>query len=92
MTGDSSPRYQRFAGTDARNGLADVNSLASLTSPDTIVMRFAAAYSASRLTDRIDWQAARLPATARSLLICGHSDFAAIRAAGLHGAGQCHHL
>lgn len=48
-------RYQRFAGTDAER-LADVNSLASLTSPDTIVMPVRGGYGASRLLDRIDWQ------------------------------------
>lgn len=41
-------RFQRFAGTDAER-LADVNSLASLTSPDTIVMPVRGGYGASRL-------------------------------------------
>ncbi|CDV68209.1 conserved hypothetical protein [Salmonella enterica subsp. enterica serovar Paratyphi A] len=72
-------RYQRFAGTDAER-LADVNSLASLTSPDTIVMPVRGGYGASRLLDRIDWQA-RAPRQQRDpLLICGHSDFTAIQA------------
>lgn len=59
-------RYQRFAGTDAER-LADVNSLASLTSPDTIVMPVRGGYGASRLLDRIDWQALASEATAQSL-------------------------
>lgn len=72
-------RYQRFAGTDAER-LADVNSLASLTSPDTIVMPVRGGYGASRLLDRIDWQALASRQQRNSLLICGHSDFTAIQA------------
>ncbi|EBR0315138.1 muramoyltetrapeptide carboxypeptidase [Salmonella enterica subsp. enterica serovar Thompson] len=72
-------RYQRFAGTDAER-LADVNSLASLTSPDTIVMPVRGSYGASRLLDRIDWQALATRQQRDPLLICGHSDFTAIQA------------
>lgn len=72
-------RYQRFAGTDVER-LADVNSLASLTSPDTIVMPVRGGYGASRLLDRIDWQALASRQQRNPLLICGHSDFTAIQA------------
>ncbi|ECI4597813.1 muramoyltetrapeptide carboxypeptidase [Salmonella enterica] len=72
-------RYQRFAGTDAER-LTDVNSLASLTSPDTIVMPVRGGYGASRLLDRIDWQALASRQQRDPLLICGHSDFTAIQA------------
>ncbi|EGN1953635.1 muramoyltetrapeptide carboxypeptidase [Salmonella enterica] len=72
-------RYQRFAGTDAER-LADVNSLASLTSPDTIVMPVRGGYGASRLLDRIDWQSLASKQQRNPLLICGHSDFTAIQA------------
>ncbi|EDH3763910.1 TPA: muramoyltetrapeptide carboxypeptidase [Salmonella enterica subsp. enterica] len=72
-------RYQRFAGTDAER-LADVNSLASITSPDTIVMPVRGGYGASRLLDRIDWQALASRQQRDPLLICGHSDFTAIQA------------
>lgn len=72
-------RFQRFAGTDAER-LADVNSLASLTSPDTIVMPVRGGYGASRLLDRIDWQALASRQQSDPLLICGHSDFTAIQA------------
>lgn len=72
-------RYQRFAGTDAER-LADVNSLASLTSPDTIVMPVRGGYGASRLLDRIDWQSLASRQQCNPLLICGHSDFTAIQA------------
>ncbi|HAF3784376.1 TPA: muramoyltetrapeptide carboxypeptidase [Salmonella enterica] len=72
-------RFQRFADTDAER-LADVNSLASLTSPDTIVMPVRGGYGASRLLDRIDWQALASRQQRDPLLICGHSDFTAIQA------------
>ncbi len=72
-------RFQRFAGTDAER-LADVNSLASLTSPDTIVMPVRGGYGASRLLDHIDWQALASRQQRDPLLICGHSDFTAIQA------------
>ncbi|EHA1588408.1 muramoyltetrapeptide carboxypeptidase [Salmonella enterica] len=72
-------RYQRFAGTDAER-LADVNSLASLTSPDTIVMPVRGGYGASRLLDRIDWQSLASRQQRNPLLISGHSDFTAIQA------------
>lgn len=72
-------RYQRFAGTDAER-LADVNSLASLTSPDTIVMPVRGGYGASRLLVRIDWQELASRQQRDPLLICGHSDFTAIQA------------
>ncbi|ASG88632.1 muramoyltetrapeptide carboxypeptidase [Salmonella enterica subsp. salamae] len=72
-------RYQRFAGTDAER-LADINSLASLTTPDTIVMPVRGGYGASRLLDRIDWQTLASRQQREPLLICGHSDFTAIQA------------
>ncbi|EAM7071710.1 muramoyltetrapeptide carboxypeptidase [Salmonella enterica] len=72
-------RYQRFAGTDAER-LADVNSLTSLTTPETIVMPVRGGYGASRLLDRIDWQALASRQQHNPLLICGHSDFTAIQA------------
>ncbi|ENG2752338.1 muramoyltetrapeptide carboxypeptidase [Salmonella enterica subsp. enterica] len=72
-------RFQRFAGTDAER-LVDVNSLASLTSPDTIVMPVRGGYGASRLLDHIDWQALASRQQRDPLLICGHSDFTAIQA------------
>ncbi|ECG8589122.1 muramoyltetrapeptide carboxypeptidase [Salmonella enterica subsp. salamae] len=72
-------RYQRFAGTDAER-LADVNSLASLTTPGTIVMPVRGGYGASRLLNRIDWQAIASRQQRNPLLICGHSDFTAIQA------------
>lgn len=72
-------RFQRFAGTDAER-LADVNALASLTSLDTIVMPVRGGYGASRLLDRIDWQALASRQQRDPLLICGHSDFTAIQA------------
>ncbi len=49
-------RYQRFAGTDAERLAIDVNSLASLTSPDTIVMPVRGGWRRQPLVDRIDWQ------------------------------------
>ncbi|HCL5251735.1 TPA: muramoyltetrapeptide carboxypeptidase [Salmonella enterica] len=72
-------RYQRFAGTDVER-LADINSLASLTTPDTIVMPVRGGYGASRLLDRIDWQTLASRQQREPLLICGHSDFTAIQA------------
>ncbi|EKS4579119.1 muramoyltetrapeptide carboxypeptidase [Salmonella enterica] len=72
-------RYQRFAGTDAER-LADVNSLASLATLDTIVMPVRGGYGTSRLLDRIDWQAIASRQQRAPLLICGHSDFTAIQA------------
>ncbi|HCM1914685.1 TPA: muramoyltetrapeptide carboxypeptidase [Salmonella enterica subsp. salamae serovar 28:r:e,n,z15] len=72
-------RYQRFSGTDAER-LADINSLASLTTPDTIVMPVRGGYGASRLLDRIDWQTLASRQQREPLLICGHSDFTAIQA------------
>ncbi|AID25070.1 muramoyltetrapeptide carboxypeptidase [Salmonella bongori] len=72
-------RHQRFAGTDAER-LADVNSLASLTTPDTIVMPVRGGYGASRLLNHIDWQAIASRQQRSPLLICGHSDFTAIQA------------
>ncbi|ECJ2441659.1 muramoyltetrapeptide carboxypeptidase [Salmonella enterica subsp. diarizonae] len=72
-------RYQRFAGTDAER-LADVNSLASLATLDMIVMPVRGGYGASRLLDRIDWQAIASRQQRAPLLICGHSDFTAIQA------------
>lgn len=72
-------RYQRFAGTEAER-LADINALASLTTPNTIVMPVRGGYGASRLLERIDWQALASRQQRDPLLICGHSDFTAIQA------------
>ncbi|MGS8699912.1 LD-carboxypeptidase, partial [Salmonella enterica subsp. enterica serovar Infantis] len=71
-------RDQRWAGTDS-DRLADVTSLASLTSPDTIVMPVRGGDGASRLQDRIDWQALATRQQSDPILICGHSDFTAIQ-------------
>ncbi|WET39033.1 muramoyltetrapeptide carboxypeptidase [Citrobacter enshiensis] len=78
-------REQRFAGTEAER-LADVNSLASLTTADTIVMPVRGGYGASRLLENIDWQALTARQQHNPLLICGHSDFTAIQSGLLaHG-------
>lgn len=78
-------REQRFAGTEAER-LADVNSLASLTTADTIVMPVRGGYGASRLLENIDWQALAARQQHNPLLICGHSDFTAIQSGLLaHG-------
>lgn len=78
-------REQRFAGTEAER-LGDVNSLASLTTADTIVMPVRGGYGASRLLENIDWQALTARQQHNPLLICGHSDFTAIQSGLLaHG-------
>lgn len=79
-------REQRFAGTEAER-LADVNSLASLTTADTIVMPVRGGYGASRLLENIDWQALTARQQHNPLLICGHSDFTAIQS-GLLAQGN----
>lgn len=79
-------REQRFAGTEAER-LADVNSLASLTTADTIVMPVRGGYGASRLLENIDWQALTARQQRNPLLICGHSDFTAIQS-GLLAQGN----
>lgn len=79
-------REQRFAGTEAER-LADVNSLASLTTADTIVMPVRGGYGASRLLENIDWQALAARQQHNPLLICGHSDFTAIQS-GLLAQGN----
>lgn len=73
-------RDQRFAGSDAER-LVDVNGLARLTTPDTIVMPVRGGYGASRLLESIDWQALIARQQANPLLICGHSDFTVIQSA-----------
>ncbi|VDZ78530.1 Muramoyltetrapeptide carboxypeptidase [Salmonella bongori] len=67
------------------------NSLASLTTPDTIVMPVRGGYGASRLLNHIDWQAIASRQQSSPLLICGHSDFTAIQA-GLLAQAQYHHF
>lgn len=71
-------RDQRFAGTETER-LADVNGLAALTAPDTIVMPVRGGYGASRLLEQINWQALAKRQQQDPLLICGHSDFTAIQ-------------
>ncbi|POT59266.1 muramoyltetrapeptide carboxypeptidase [Citrobacter amalonaticus] len=71
-------RNQRFAGTEAER-LGDVNDLINLTAPDTIVMAVRGGYGASRLLEKIDWQALSARQQKDPLLICGHSDFTAIQ-------------
>lgn len=71
-------RDQRFAGTETER-LADVNGLAGLTTPDTIVMPVRGGYGASRLLEKINWQALAKRQQQDPLLICGHSDFTAIQ-------------
>ncbi|MDA8479696.1 muramoyltetrapeptide carboxypeptidase [Citrobacter sp. Awk 4] len=78
-------REQRFAGTEAER-LDDINSLARLTTADTIVMPVRGGYGASRLLANIDWQALTTRQQHNPLLICGHSDFTAIQSGLLaHG-------
>ena len=70
-------RCERFAGTETER-LEDLNSLARLTTPNTIVLAVRGGYGASRLLADNDWQA--LVARQHDpLLICGHSDFTAIQ-------------
>lgn len=71
-------RDRRFAGSEAQR-LADINALAGLKTPDTIVMPVRGGYGASRLLDDIDWQALIARQQQDPLLICGHSDFTAIQ-------------
>ena len=73
-------RQQRFAGSDAERA-ADLNDLAQLAGPDTIVMPVRGGYGASRLLDQIDWQALCRRQQRSPLLICGHSDFTAVQMA-----------
>lgn len=78
-------REQRFAGTESER-LDDINSLARLTTADTIVMPVRGGYGASRLLANIDWQALMTRQQHNPLLICGHSDFTAIQSGLLaHG-------
>ncbi|EOA4671442.1 LD-carboxypeptidase, partial [Escherichia coli] len=49
-------RCERFAGTETER-LEDLNSLARLTTPNTIVLAVRGGYGASRLLADIDWQA-----------------------------------
>lgn len=71
-------RCERFAGTETER-LEDLNSLARLTSPNTIVLAVRGGYGASRLLADIDWQALVARQQYDPLLICGHSDFTAIQ-------------
>ncbi|EMO7189411.1 muramoyltetrapeptide carboxypeptidase [Pluralibacter gergoviae] len=73
-------RQQRFAGSDAERA-ADLNDLAQLAGPDTIVMPVRGGYGATRLLDQIDWQALCCRQQRSPLLICGHSDFTAVQMA-----------
>ncbi|PDO34516.1 LD-carboxypeptidase, partial [Escherichia coli] len=47
-------RCERFAGTETER-LEDLNSLARLTTPNTIVLAVRGGYGASRLLADIDW-------------------------------------
>ena len=71
-------RDRRFAGDDAER-LADLNALARLDTPNTIVMPVRGGYGASRLLEGIDWQGLAERQRHRPLLICGHSDFTAVQ-------------
>ena len=71
-------RCERFAGTETER-LEDLNSLARLTTPNTIVLAVRGGYGASRLLADIDWQALVARQQYDPLLICGHSDFTAIQ-------------
>lgn len=71
-------RCERFAGTETER-LEDLNSLARLTTPNTIVLSVRGGYGASRLLADIDWQALVARQQHDPLLICGHSDFTAIQ-------------
>ncbi|CAK0674736.1 muramoyltetrapeptide carboxypeptidase [Escherichia coli] len=71
-------RCERFAGTETER-LEDLNSLARLTTPSTIVLAVRGGYGASRLLADIDWQALVARQQHDPLLICGHSDFTAIQ-------------
>lgn len=73
-------RCERFAGTETER-LEDINALARLTSPNTIVLAVRGGYGASRLLADIDWQALVTRQQHDPLLICGHSDFTAIQCA-----------
>ncbi|HAM4836676.1 TPA: muramoyltetrapeptide carboxypeptidase [Escherichia coli] len=71
-------RCERFAGTETER-LEDLNSLARLTTPNTIVLAVRGGYGASRLLADIGWQALVARQQHDPLLICGHSDFTAIQ-------------
>lgn len=71
-------RCERFAGTETER-TEDLNSLARLTTPNTIVLAVRGGYGASRLLADIDWQALVARQQHDPLLICGHSDFTAIQ-------------
>ncbi|WP_238084985.1 muramoyltetrapeptide carboxypeptidase [Pseudescherichia vulneris] len=71
-------RDRRFAGDDAER-LADLNALARLDTPNTIVMPVRGGYGASRLLEGIDWQGLAERQRHAPLLICGHSDFTAVQ-------------
>ena len=71
-------RCERFAGTETER-LEDLNSLARLTTPNTIVLAVRGGYGASRLLADIDWQALAARQQHNPLLLCGHSDFTAIQ-------------
>ncbi|HCS4717611.1 TPA: muramoyltetrapeptide carboxypeptidase [Escherichia coli] len=71
-------RCERFAGTETER-LEELNSLARLTTPNTIVLAVRGGYGASRLLADIDWQALVARQQHDPLLICGHSDFTAIQ-------------
>jgi murein tetrapeptidase LD-carboxypeptidase (EC:3.4.17.13). Serine peptidase. MEROPS family S66 len=73
-------RQQRFAGTEAERA-EDINSLATLSGKNNIVMPVRGGYGASRLLDMIDWSAIAERQQHDPLLMCGHSDFTAIQMA-----------
>ena len=65
-------RCERFAGTETER-LEDLNSLARLTTPNTIVLAVRGGYGASRLLADIDWQALVL---ANNMTRCSFADIA----------------
>jgi muramoyltetrapeptide carboxypeptidase len=73
-------RQQRFAGSEGERA-KDINALAQLTGENIIALAVRGGYGASRLLDRIDWQALAVRQQNAPLLICGHSDFTAVQMA-----------
>jgi muramoyltetrapeptide carboxypeptidase len=73
-------RQQRFAGTETERA-DDITALAQLSGENTIALAVRGGYGASRLLDRIDWQALAERLQNAPLLICGHSDFTAVQMA-----------
>jgi muramoyltetrapeptide carboxypeptidase len=73
-------RQQRFAGTETERA-DDITALAQLSGENTIALAVRGGYGASRLLDRIDWQALAERLQNAPLLICGHSDFTVVQMA-----------